>query len=435
MRKEDIDFRTLPESPGIYMFRGSGNILLYVGRATDLRSRVRSYFSERISTDRGVRIAEMVEKAKRVDHIVADSILDAYILEANYIKKFEPAYNVVDKDNKSFQFVGITDEAFPRVLPVRGRNLEQGIPGITFKYIFGPFPRGSLLKEALRVIRKIFPFRDSCTPYLPNGERQGTGGTKRKIGATAARRGADTAKRPKKCFRAQLGLCPGMCAGLIDEKEYAKRIREIRMFFEGRKKQLIATLEKEMKGFAKKQEFERAEEVRRRLFALTHIQDATMLQRDTTEGGSRQFRIEAYDVAHLGGAQTVGVMTVLIDGEPETAEYRTFTIKAAKGGDDIGALKEILERRLRHPEWRFPHLIVIDGGRGQINAAEMILRDNEMRIPIVSVVKTEKHTPREILGDRENAKKYEKDIIRANAEAHRFAVARHRHRRKKELFS
>ena len=411
MKQENIDFAALPEMPGVYLFRDVKNVVLYVGRATDLRSRVRSYFSSRLITDRGPRLAEAIEQTEHIEIIETDSVLDAYILEANLIKKYQPVFNVVDKDNKSFQFVGITKEDFPRVLLVRGRQLEQGTTNIEFSHIFGPFPRGAILKEALRILRKILPFRDQCVPHIPSSER-----------------------RLKKCFQAQLGLCPGVCDGTMDKEAYKKRVREVRMFLGGQKKQLLRMLEKDMKGYAQEQEFEKAEEVRKRIFALQHIQDVSLLKKEHIESNTTSFRIEAYDVAHTAGTQTVGVMVVLVDGEATPSEYRVFTIRDAVEGDDVGALREMLSRRLGHPEWQMPNLIVVDGGKTQIAATEAVLRGNEVGIPVVSVVKTEKHTPREILGSEEYTKTHEKEIITANAEAHRFAVARHRRKRSKAMF-
>ena len=411
MKRENIDFTTIPETPGVYLFRSAKDVVLYVGRATDLRSRVRSYFSDRLVTDRGPRLAEAVEQTERIETRETDSVLDAYIIEANLIKEYQPAFNVVDKDNKSFQFVGITKEDFPRVLLIRGRELEQGTTSASLSHIFGPFPRGAILKEALRILRKILPYRDQCTPYTPARKKQ-----------------------PKKCFQAQLGLCPGVCDGTMDKEAYKKRMREIRMFLGGNKKQLIRMLEKDMKEYAREQEFEKAEEVRRRIFALQHIQDVSLLKKEPTESAATTFRIEAYDVAHTAGMQAVGVMVAVIDGEAMPSEYRVFTIREATEGDDVGALREILSRRLNHPEWQMPNLIVVDGGKAQVAAAEAVLRGNEVRIPVVSVVKTEKHAPREILGSKEHTQPHEKDIIAANAEAHRFAIARHRRKRSQAMF-
>ena len=411
MKQEDIDFSILPETPGVYLFRDAKNVILYVGRATDLKSRIRSYFSNRLASDRGQRLVEAVEQTENIETTETDSVLDAYILEANLIKKYQPPFNVVDKDNKSFQFIGVTKEDFPRVLLVRGRQLEQEVANKKFSHIFGPFPRGAILKEALRILRKILPFRDQCTPH------------------TAGK------KQPKKCFQAQLGLCPGVCDGSMNKEEYKKRMREIRMFLGGNKKQLVRMLEKEMKEYAQEQEFEKAEEVRRRIFALQHIQDVSLLKKDDIEDDTTTFRIEAYDIAHTAGTQTVGVMVVFVNGEPTPSEYRVFTIREATEGDDIGALREILSRRLGHPEWQMPNLIVVDGGKAHITAAEAVLRGNEVAIPVVSVVKTEKHTPRELLGAKEYTQPHEKNIIATNAEAHRFAIARHRRKRSQEMFS
>lgn len=414
MKREDSNLEAIPEVPGIYIFRDAKNIALYVGRATNLRSRVRSYFSDRLAADRGQRLTKAVKQAAQIETIETDSVLEAYILEANLIKEYQPAFNVVDKDNKSFQFIGITKEDFPRILVIRGRELEQETIKKTFSDIFGPFPRGTVLKEALRILRKILPFRDKCTPH--NSQKK---------------------KQQKKCFQAQIGLCPGICDGTMDKEAYKKRIREIRMFLGGRKKQLIRMLEEEVKQYAQKQEFEEAESTQRRIFALQHIQDVSLLKRDDiqTESNNTAFRIEAYDVAHTAGTQTVGAMVVLIDGETAPSEYRVFTIRNATEGDDIGALREMLSRRLGHPEWRMPNLIVVDGGKAHINATEAVLKGNEVKIPVTSVVKTEKHTPREVLGPKEYTQAYEKQIITANAEAHRFATTRHKRKRSKAMFT
>ena len=412
MRREDSNLEAIPEVPGIYIFRDTKNTALYVGRATNLQNRVRSYFSDRLAIDRGQRLTEAVKQAKQIETIETDSVLEAYILEANLIKKYQPAFNVVDKDNKSFQFVGITKEDFPRILVIRGRELEQEMMKKTFANIFGPFPKGAILKEALRVLRKILPFRDRCTPYDPQKKQQ------------------------RKCFQAQIGLCPGVCDGAINKEEYKKRIREVRLFLSGQKKQLIRMLERDMKRYAQKQEFEEAESVRKRIFALQHIQDVSLLKRDSieTENSKASFRVEAYDIAHTAGTHTVGAMVVRVDGEKVPSEYRVFTIRNATGGDDIGALREIISRRLGHPEWKMPNLIVVDGGKAHIAAAEAVLRGNEVQTPIVSVVKTEKHTPREVIGPAKYIRVHEKEIIAANTEAHRFATAQHKRKRSKAMF-
>jgi excinuclease ABC subunit C len=137
-------------------------------------------------------------------------------------------------------------------------------------------------------------------------------------------------------------------------------------------------------------------------------------------------RIEAYDVAHLSGTNAVGVMVVVENGEVRKDEYRKFRIKEALPGSDTDALKEILSRRLKHDEWTLPNIIVVDGGRSQLNAATSVLKEFGYQIPIVSVVKNEQHRPRHVLGSREQIREHEADIVLANGEAHRFSVSYHR---------
>ena len=146
-------------------------------------------------------------------------------------------------------------------------------------------------------------------------------------------------------------------------------------------------------------------------------------------GEVHHFRIEAYDIAHTAGTETVGVMTVVEDGEPKKSDYRMFKVRGFKN-DDTGALKEILNRRLTHSEWPMPRLIVLDGGKGQLNAARNVLENAGVAIPTVAVVKDERHRPREIIGNDPYRTTKERDILAANSEAHRFALAYHKRRRK-----
>ncbi len=389
------DIKRLPEASGVYFFFNKNKEILYIGKATSLKDRVRSYLASDLIETRGRLLVDMVAQAEKVDFLQTDSVLEALILEANLIKKHQPKYNTKEKDNKSFNYVVFTKEDFPRVLVIRERVLEKN-----YKYIFGPFPNGGQLKEAMRIIRKIFPYRDKCE------SNQG-----------------------KPCFNRQLGLCPGVCTGEISKKDYAKQIRHLKLFFEGKKTKLLASLEREMKILAKKQEFEKAAAVRKTIFALNHIQDVALLKKDRKIDGENSFRIEAYDVAHSSGTNVVGVMTVVENGEPKKSDYRKFKIKINPGVNDTGALSEILSRRLTHPEWPFPNLIAVDGAQAQINAAAGVLAKNNLSIPIVSVVKDERHKPKELLGDETLVKQHGRAILLANAEAHRFAVAFHRKKR------
>src|SRR3989338_5633861 len=152
----------LPDEPGVYFFRKGKNIL-YIGKATSLRSRVKSYFSKDLFETRGPKIIKILSQINKIDYKITDSVLEALILEANLIKKYQPIGNSVQKDDKSFNYVVITKEAFPRVLIVRGNELPDWAEGV--KATFGPFPHGLELREGLKIIRKIFPFRDTCSPF------------------------------------------------------------------------------------------------------------------------------------------------------------------------------------------------------------------------------------------------------------------------------
>jgi len=403
----------LPDRPGVYLFRGPvraggpKRAILYIGKATSLKSRVASYFRRDLIATRGPLLVAMVEAATAVDFIETDSVLEALILEAHLIKKHQPLYNTKEKDNKSFNYVVITKEDFPRVMTMRGRELE--VKSSEVRYSFGPFPQGSVLREALSLVRKIFPFRDKCSP--------GKG---------------------KPCFNAQLGLCPGVCAGTISRTEYAKTIQRIKLFFEGKKQTLLRSIERDMNKAAKELRFEEAARLKKTLFALTHIQDIALLKENFHERLSKQdtgsFRIEAYDVAHISGTNVVGVMVVLENGEVKKSDYRKFKIKGATN-DDNASLREMLERRFAHAEWPTPKLIVVDGGKAQVNTAEKALAEWGLGIPVVGVVKDEHHRAREILhgkkggpllGTMSDLGVPDHLILLANSEAHRFAIAYHR---------
>jgi len=393
--------KKFPRAPGVYFFLDRKGKPLYIGKATSLRSRVLSYF--RISHGKmDLRIKEMVDSSFKVKFKETDSVLEALILEANLIKKYQPKYNIKEKDDKSFNYIAITKEDFPRVLILRRRDIEKNerkAKNLKIKYLFGPFPEGGNLKDALKIIRRIFPFRDKCLP-------QQTGGP---------------------CFNKQIGLCPGVCSGEISKADYAKIIRNIKLFFEGKKKDILRNLKKEMLAFAKEREFEKADMIKKKIFSINHIQDISIIKSDSPLG-SRIFkrRIEAYDVAHLSGKFIVGAMSVLEGGKLKKSEYRLFKIKGVRKSDDVASLKEILSRRCLHKELPLPDLIVVDGGKAQKNIAEKILQKNGFNIPVAGVVKDDKHKPVKFLGLKKNAESLKKEILLSNNEAHRLAIRYHK---------
>ncbi len=402
MTKEALAKKKLPDAPGVYFFLGARKEILYIGKATSLKNRVRSYFATDLREKRSTLIEKMVEEAKTVEWTVTDSVLEALILETNLIRTHKPRYNTISKDDKSYNHLIITDEEWPRVLVVRGKDLDD----YKAKYHFGPFPSGMLFKEALKIVRRLFQFYDTKTPV---------GAEKSKV------------TRGKIDFNRQIGLYPEEQS----KKDYARTIRHIKLFFEGKKGQVIKDLEKEMKLLAKAEKFEEANVVKKKIFALTHIQDIALIKDDARiYRDENSLRIEAYDVAHLQGKDMVGVMTVVEGGEMQRSEYRKFKIQSVAQANDPAALREVLERRLYHDEWPLPQLIVVDGSTAQKNVAERVLRKRDLAIPVAAVVKDERHRPVRVTGPQSILKKHHDAILLANAEAHRFSISYHRSKRK-----
>ena len=412
----------LPDEPGVYKFIGTRGKILYIGKATSLRDRVRSYFANDLLHTRGKHVVDMVTLATTVRFLATDSVLDAIILESSLIKKHQPLYNTKEKDNKSWNYVVITKEEYPRVLTIRERTMILEDKELyAYKHVFGPFPQGTNLKEALTIVRKIFPFRDTCLPAA--------------LGT--AQTGVSLSGKP--CFNRQIGLCPGVCTGEISAKDYAERIREIALFFSGKKTALIKRLKQLMHVHAAALEFEAAGECKHAIFAIGHIKDAALISEEVREHSqqisstrSKPFRIEAYDVAHISGKYTVGVMVVVEDGRPKKSDYRKFKITIDPDrSNDILHLEEVLRRRFGHAEWPLPDLIVVDGGVAQKRVGLRVAKDFGFTGAILSVVKDERHKPKAILGNKELALSYERGILIANGESHRFAVAYHRQLRDK----
>jgi len=403
--------KRIPDAPGVYFFLGSKKEILYIGKATSLKNRTQSYFSKDIAHKRSKLIEQMVVETKTVDVTKTDSVLEALILESNLIRTHKPKYNSISKDDKSYNHLIITNEEFPRVLVVRGKDLAERYSEEDIQYHFGPFTSGMLFREALKIVRRLFKFYDTKIP----------------IGMERSKLARGTID-----FNKQIGLYPGES----NKKEYAKTIRYVRLFFEGKKKQIIKELEKEMMRLAKEERFEEANTIKYKIFALQHIQDIALLKNDIRGyKDDKSVRIEAYDVAHLAGQDMVGVMTVVEEGERKPYEYRKFNIKSVHGSNDTAALNEILTRRLQHLEWPLPQIIVVDGSTAQKNAAEHVLRKMELLIPVVAVVKDDRHKPIRLIAARKLLEAYQNDILLANAESHRFAITYHKEKRNKRALS
>ncbi|MES2314464.1 MAG: GIY-YIG nuclease family protein [Patescibacteria group bacterium] len=421
MISQQVKKLDIPELPGVYIFRDYQKRPLYIGRATSLKDRTRSYFSNDLIETRGPRIVDMVTKAKTLTWETTDSVLEAIILESALIKKYQPHYNVDERDDKSSYYVVITKEEWPRVFLARARDFDAKRSGDVFddgktsykvKAVFGPYVHSGLIKEALKILRKMFPFKD--------------------VKSFDARHNS---------FYEALGRSP---KGTDDnsKRRYQRTIANLILFFEGKKKLLQAKLQRDMNMYAKKMEFEEAQKAKRLIYALDHVNDMALIKEEkntmrpagggqgSQEATHRDFRMEAYDVAHLSGTNVVGAFAVMVDGEFDKSQYRKF-ILSSQENNDVKNLREILTRRLNHTEWAFPDLIVVDGGEAQLNAAKEILSARRISIPIVGLVKDERHKARMIIGDFEAFKEKARDIVRLNEETHRYTIAFHKKRRGK----
>ena len=379
--------KKFPNSPGIYWFSKKVK-RIYVGKAASLKKRIASYFRASDS-----RIKMMVNEADNISFKKTNSVLEAVILEANEIKKYWPKYNIKEKDDRSFVYLVITKEDFPKPFIARGREVEKYAAGSN---IFGPYQGFRILKTVLRLVRKIFPY-SVCKP------NQG-----------------------HPCFDYQIGLCPGICVDAISRKDYNKDIKNLILFFKGEHKRLFKKLKKENPE---------------KIFALKHIQDLALITRNNVFNLAQQ-RIEGYDISHFGGHEPVGAMVVFVSGFSDSSEYRLFKIKNTKNTfDDLAMLEEVLERRFNHNEWPKPDIILIDGGKNQVFRAKKVLLKRNIFVPIVGIVKILGHSGSAAEADNlifENAKPSVKKLLMSSRqllqqvrnEAHRFAISFQRKRRK-----
>ncbi len=386
--------KKFPETPGIYVMRGSRQEVLYIGKATSLKHRVLSYFQRPQET----RIEMLLTNVVNIEIQRTDSVVEALLLENNLIKKYEPKYNVKLKDGKTYLGIFVTKEDWPKVMPAR---LTQKLPEGEF---FGPFPSSKEVGDALQILRKLFPFRVSCIP-----------------------------ESGKACFEYHMGMCPGVCFGKVKKEDYQATIKQLKLFLGGKKKEVIKLLEKEMKQKSQNLEFERAAKLRDQIFALKHIQDVAMIRDEALDGlKPLPKRIEAYDISNISGEFKVASMVVFTDGVVDKSQYRKFKIKTVAGADDVASLREVLTRRLNHKEWIYPEIILVDGGRGQVNAFMEILLKNKIDIPVVGIAKGPKRDRNDIINDSK-IDLDKKLLIKIRDEAHRFAIEFCRAQHKKSL--
>lgn len=358
----------IPHTPGVYLFK-KGSVLLYIGKALDLKKRLASYFRVRVSD----KVARLRYEATAVEWTETASDIEALIREAELIRRYVPKYNVLMRDDKSYLYVAVTADEFPRIVVIH----KTAIADRQWAKVIGPFISGTTLYATLKMLRRIFPY---CTCR-------------------------ELHKRP--CWNAHMGRCLGFCCSKskfqnpndkLQKEEYAENIKNVIAVMSGKRRGLAARLKKEMRKHSEKQEYERAAHLRDQIERLEdifrHRHTLSPLRaraarvawprieavvREATGAERRISRVEGYDISNISGTSATGSMVVFVDGMPAKSEYRKFKIKTVRGSNDVAMHAEVMRRRLSHPEWPYPELIVMDGGRPQLNAALSVMREARMR--------------------------------------------------------
>lgn len=408
----ETQLQNLPDLPGIYLFYNSQKELIYVGKATSLRSRVRSYF-------RGARtsrpIEQMIHEVVNIKTIVTDSVLEAIILEGKYIKKNQPKYNVDWKDDKSWNYLAFTKDEFPKLIAIREHEIKKikNLNTQQFGDLFGPFP-GLKTAEVLKILRRIFKY-STCTPN----------------------------KKHKPCFYKQINECLGVCTSEITTKDYKQKVvRPLTLFLSGKKQALLRQLNLKMKSVSRVRNFEEAARLRDQIFSLQKIQDVALLNKDffRFEIGPKNsalapVKIEGYDISNLGKSDKVGSLVVFKDDVPVKSEYRKFNIKTVSGQSDVDCLAEVINRRLNHSDWPLPDYFLIDGGAPQVNTVANILRARQVNRSVIGIAKGPKRDRNDFIFDHSNKNVVEfirnnqMILIAVRDEAHRFAISFNRSKR------
>jgi excinuclease ABC subunit C len=406
-RELKIKAARAPEAPGVYLFKDSGGKALYVGKARDIKQRLKSYFGRDLS---GKTLALMGQAADLEFRVTASESM-ALLLEASLIQRLMPKYNISLPNDKSFPWVKITDEDFPVVSITRKREPDGS------RY-FGPYISANLLRQALRILRGIFPYR-SCR------------------------------KMPKRaCIYYRLHLSPGPCEGRISRAEYARTIARIVLVLEGKGDRLIKRLAREMNAASAQERYEEAARLRDQVNALSGVSPARSRQGAHLEAedlmsslklGKMPWRIEAFDVSNISGQEATGSMVSFFMGRPDKDNYRKFRIRSVKGPDDYAMIKEVVRRRysrVLEEKLPLPDLVLIDGGKGHLLSAKMVLDELGLDLPLASIAKAEENI---YLVGRARPVNFSADtpglnlLRRVRDEAHRFAVAYHHVLRRKKV--
>lgn len=428
--------RTFPAAPGLYFMKDAEDKVLYIGKAKNLRSRAGSYFQPgaNLAESRGLWIVEMVSKTVTVEYLQTESEVDAILQEARLIKDIHPPYNSDLKDAKTFPYLEVTTrQEFPGVYVTRN-------PQDSRSKLFGPFTSAKELRGVLNVLQKIFKFR-TCSLDISSSDE------KRRF------------FRP--CLLYNIRQCTAPCGDRVSKADYKAQIKDLVKFLQSKRSTVLRDLKQKMEAASAATDFEAAAVYRDRIRLIENLDkrgtvegnvqpevfagDPTeaMAKLQTLLGSEQLVRIiEGFDIAHLAGSETVGSMVQFIDGRPFKDGYRRFKIKTVKGVDDYASLKEIVTRRYKRAlagEELWPDLVLIDGGIGQLHAAEEAFREMNAPVPkLASIAKKEEIIY--IHGQEKPLKLTAHSPVRkllqyVRDEAHRFAQHYHHILRKKKTLN
>lgn len=396
-----------PDGAGVYSMKDKSGRVIYIGKAKSLKKRLITYLGRGLCA----KTVALISNVYAIDYRLCPNESMALLLEASLIRKYKPKYNVSLRDDKSFPYVKITNDEFPAIYITRKKENDGA------EYL-GPYTDVKLLRQALKIIRSSFPYR-SCKK-LPG----------------------------KACIYYRIGLSPAPCIGRIAKEEYAKAIGNIRLLLEGRTDNLIKKLTEELKIKAAGLEFEEAARIRDRIDTLAVLgrSRGNSSSRDELEDlrcllglGKVPRRIEAFDISNISGKEATGSMVSFWMAHPDKNNYRRFRIRTVQEIDDYGMLGEVVRRRYSrqlNEKRLLPDLVLIDGGRGHLAAADRQIQGLGLSLPLVSIAK-----------DRENIYTKEKPgpirlgsdtpalnlIRRIRDEAHRFAISYHHILRRKKV--
>ncbi|MDI9388837.1 MAG: excinuclease ABC subunit UvrC [Synergistota bacterium] len=429
MAREHIKnlLKSLPDRPGVYLMRDGEGGVLYVGKAKSLKKRVASYF--RHDSFASPRLRKLVSMIEDISVIRTETEVEALILEAKLIKKYAPFFNVDLKMNDRYPYIKITSETFPRIVITRQRGKDDGI-------YFGPYVRVGDVRSLLRLIERYLPLR-ICAREIDPG---------------------DAAKGVRPCLHYSLGRCMGVCAGLASASEYRERVDDVILLLQGQSAEVVERLRKRMDSAAREMRFEEAARLRDTIRAIWRVsrQRLSMPLREDFDGDMwirlnhlqellnlpvLPWRIDGFDISHMSGRETYGVVVVFEQGVPNRSLYRRFKIRTVEGVDDFRSMEETLERRYsRSLEGKepLPQLILIDGGPVQLEFARKALAKLGLeKTPSISLAKEEEliyhsseGTPPLRLDRGDDALRLLQSV---RDEAHRFAIESHRSARTSRL--